>query len=123
MRKRNVSYLADTLIWTLIYLLPLLLFGLHFFAYKFNSIVDFDLATFIQNNFHILDSNVIYVSLVDLFGSNGQLPLFDTTSANSILLYFTYFIICNIAHLAVDFLLFIPRLAHKFIGDITEYDK
>lgn len=122
MRKRNISYLADTLIWTLIYLLPILLFAFSFFAYKLTTAVDFDFAVFIQNNFHILDTNVIYVSLVDLFGSAGQLPLFDTSSVNSILLYFTYFIICNIAHLAVDFLLFIPRLAHKFLGDITEGD-
>lgn len=122
MRKRNISYLADTLIWTLIYLLPILLFACSFFAYQLTSSVDFDFAVFIQNNFHILDTNVIYVSLVDLFGSAGQLPLFDTTSANSVLLFLTYFIICNIAHLAVDFLLFIPRLAHKFLGDITEGD-
>ena len=80
MRKRNVSYLSDTLIWTLIYLLPILLFACSFFAYKLTALADFDFATFIQNNFHILDTNVIYVALVDLFGSNGQLPLFDTSS-------------------------------------------
>lgn len=122
MRKRNVSYFADLILWTIIYLLPILCFAFQFFSYDLTAISNFSFSTFIQDNFNILESNVIYTSLVDLFGSTGELPLFDTQSANSVLLYFTYFIICNIAHLAVDFLLFIPRLAHKFLGDITVGD-
>lgn len=122
MRKRNASYLADLILWTIIYLLPLLFFAFQFFSYDLTAVNTFNFSNFIQDNFNILESNVIYTSLVDLFGSAGQLPLFDTSSANSILLYFTYFIICNIAHLAVDFLLFIPRLAHKFLGNISEGD-
>ena len=59
-----------------------------------------------------LDTSLVYTSLANIFGSSGVMPIFTNPD---ILLFFSYFIYVNIIHLFVDFLLFIPRLASKWL--------
>lgn len=121
MRKRNVNFCLDSIIWAVFYSLPVIFYALSFIAYDLTSVSTLPtFATFIQENFNILSTNIIYTGLVDLFGSNGILPLLDTTSVNGAMLMFTWFILSAIIHLACDFLLFIPRISHKFLGKLTE---
>lgn len=78
-----------------------------------------DLTAFMTGNgFNILSSGLIYSCLDELFGSAGILPLFSVGD-NGVMLYMTYFVSCMLLHLAVDFLLFIPRIAHKFMDKFT----
>ena len=67
----------------------------------------------------LVDSGLIYKSLFDLFGTGGILPLFSAEN-NAILVFLSYFVSVEIVHLAVDFLLFIPRLAHKYMNTFTQ---
>lgn len=60
----------------------------------------------------VLESNQIYVVLSQIFATTGILPLFV---ASDVILYMSYFISVFIIHLFVDFILFIPRLAHKWL--------
>lgn len=107
MKKIKAIYpLADSLFWMLIMLVPLIAFIV--FKQDFSANLQM---------FGINDSNIIYNTLDDLFGSSGIFPLF---SANSpYLLYFTYLIVIELMHLFVDFLVFIPRLAHKWFDSFT----
>lgn len=63
--------------------------------------------------------NPVYTALVAIFGQDGVLPVFSEGSL-SILAFFTWFVNVYIAHLLVDFILFIPRLAHKWLKKVIK---
>ena len=75
-----------------------------------------DFSTNLQM-FGINDTNIIYSTLDEMFGQSGIFPLFNTGSPY--LLYFTYLIVIELIHLFVDFIVFIPRLAHKWFDAFT----
>lgn len=113
MRERTIKNLSDNIMWYLIYLLPILGFlillatkDIVTFAEVFNSL-----------GLQIVTDNVIVDTLTQIFGVGGVFSIF---ASQGMIYYFTYFIATMIMHLAVDFLLFIPRLAHKWIGKVTE---
>ena len=60
----------------------------------------------------ITTDNVIYTTINGVFGPSGELPLFNAALTT----YLTYFVIVELAHLIVDVLLFIPRLAHNWMS-------
>lgn len=111
MRKKTVKCLCDNIFWYLIYLLPLiLLFGVTFQTGVFTTLS----SAMNSVGLNVLTDNVILNSLTQIFGQNGILPLLN----NDILVYLTYFVSVFIMHLAIDFLLFIPRLAMKWQDDL-----
>lgn len=120
MRKRTIANLVDSAFWFLVSILPLALYLITCFSYKLQSATD-SLTAFLpfMKNLGLMDSGIIYNSLSDLFGSSGILPLFSADN-NAILLFLSYFVSVQIVHLAVDFLLFIPRLAHKYMNTFTQ---
>lgn len=109
MRKRTLSYIVDKLFWCLVVSLPLIIYAL---SYVHEGIT---LAN-VLSQFGISTNNVVYTALNGLFGTGGVLEFFNSTE---VMLYFTYFVAVEIVHLAVDFLVFIPRLAHKFLNFLT----
>lgn len=119
MRKRNVNFYVDSIIWAVIVLLPILFFALSYLSYDLSTVESLPtFSEFFSSNFSVLSDNFIYVGFVDIFGSNGIMPFLDTTSVNSILMFMSYMIIVEIIHLGVDLLLMLPRLAHKFMHSI-----
>ena len=110
MRKRTINYLFDEIMWYLIYLLPLFLYLL--LIVRTGNMVDFA-ETFSSFGLDVVSDNIVFSSLSSIFGSNGVMPLFSNTG---ILFYMSYFVNVFVIHLAVDFLLFIPRLAHKWLN-------
>ncbi len=119
MRKRTILNLADQIFWLLIALLPLVLYCVQFFAYELTSSSD-SLTAFLpfMESLGLSETSIVYTSLVDLFGANGILPLFAQGS-NAVVLFLSYFVTVQIVHLAVDFILFIPRLSHKWLEKLT----
>lgn len=109
MRKRNISFLFDHVMWYIVYLLPLLIM----LIFNVGSIAD----TFTHIGINLAQNNPIYVAILDIFGANGVVPLFMDDGA---IMYVAYFATCVIVHLCVDFLLFIPRLAHKWVDMFNE---
>lgn len=110
MRKKTIKYGLDELMWYIVYLLPLIAYGVYSIHHDPGSFGSF------MSTFGILVNNPVAVALQDLFGTEGILPLFDNSG---FLLYFAYFVQTFIIHLAVDFLLFIPRYAHKWLAVLT----
>ena len=120
MRKRNFSFAVDLIIWAIITMLPIIFYLFSFTAYDLSTVSSLPtFADFLSSNFSVITDSVIYTGLVDLFGSTGILPLIDS---NAVFMYFSWFIITEIVHLAVDFLVFIPRLAHKFMHKLYDDD-
>ncbi len=120
MRKRNFSYALDLIIWALISLLPLICYLASMSAYDLSTVSTLPtFAEYLYANFNPIKDSVLYSSLVGLFGSTGLLPL---TDSEAVFGYFTWFVIVEIMHLAVDFLVFIPRLSHKFMHKLFEDD-
>lgn len=120
MRKRTIANIVDSAFWFLVAILPLALYFITCLSYKLQSSTD-TLTAFLpfMKNLGLMDSGIIYNSLSDLFGSSGILPLFSADN-NSILVFLSYFVSVEIVHLAVDFLLFIPRLGHKYMNTFTQ---
>lgn len=120
MRKRTIANLVDSFFWLLVAILPLLLYLITCFSYKLTNATE-SVTAFLpfMKSLGLVDSGLIYNSLFDLFGTGGILPLFSAEN-NAILVFLSYFVSVEIVHLAVDFLLFIPRLAHKYMNTFTQ---
>lgn len=120
MRKRTIINIADQLFWFIIACLPLLVYLVQHLAYELTSASD-TLPTFLafMQGFGISEQSIVYTVLAQIFGFDGILPFF-TEDNNTVLLFLSYFVTVEIVHLAVDFLLFIPRLCHKWMEALTQ---
>ena len=114
MRKNSVNYFVDKFFWTLLYLLPIVAYLI--LLSKGTEVVTISSAMSIFG-LDIINTNVVYESLNSLFGVSGIFPIFASAD---MLCYLTYFVTLVIIHLAIDFLLFIPRFGHylydKYLG-------
>lgn len=118
MRKRSISYLIDAGFWLIVSLLPVLFYMIQPLAYELTSASD-TLPTFAQTmaTFGINNTNYLYVAIMDIFGDQGLMPFFSSDSV--VVLFLSYFILIQLLHVFVDFVLFIPRLAHKWLEKLT----
>lgn len=111
MRKKTIKFVADTMFWYLLYFLPVLAFLLYIWNDS-STVLSFD--SFLTTiGLDVFVDNVIIDTLVSLFGSQGVLPLFN---GSTVFIIFGWYISVYLVHLAVDFLLFIPRYAHKLMN-------
>lgn len=115
MRKKTIKELFDNVFWYAVYILPLILLALYWFKTGSISLVN----CMNDAGLGILTNNPIYTSLADIFGANGVLPLFASAD---LICFGSYFISCFILHLLVDFILFIPRLCHKWLNEFGGND-
>lgn len=137
MRKRTVKNVAETILWYTLYLLPIICLLIGLLSFKTESYVsyffsidsdvtnlDFTLADTlfweVMANFISCD-NLVVVSLEKIFGAEGILPLF-AYSASGTLLYCSWLVCVTLLRLFVDFILFIPRLAQKWMSGFTQGD-
>ena len=74
---------------------------------------------YLVSAYTFLDNNFIYTTITDTFGVNG---VFNLGLDNGLYLYMSWFIGVYLLHLFVDFILFIPRLSHKWLKSFTERD-
>lgn len=134
MRKKTVTHVADTIFWYILYFLPIILtliqsiglfenFGFDSWQYVYDegNILDYDFLHLLEmnlNSFYISRYNIISSALMDIFGLNGFIPIFSN-NLTSIIQYFGYFVGVYLIHLCVDFILFIPRIAHKWLNKFT----
>ena len=111
---RKIKCIADTIFWYSLYSLPIILLILSYFRGT-----DYSLSAIFSNvGLDIISTNPIYDVLVQMFYTDGFLPVFSNTV---IIEYFSYFIMLVIIHVFVDVLLYIPRFCHKLIekGDYS----
>lgn len=116
MRKRLINHVSDTIFWYLIYLLPVVAYCLVLYR---NGVDAPKFLAFFEDFSVPVVGDIIIKALNDLFAANGILPL---TGASAGIPIFSWYISMMIIHLAVDFLLFIPRLAHKYMNKFCQGD-
>lgn len=112
MREKTQKNLFDNVMWYLLYLLPIVLWLV--VSFRSGEIVSLSSAMSTMG-LDIFANNEIYTNLSSIFATDGILPLF---SSPDILMYMTYFVSVFLIHLFIDFLLFIPRLAHKWLNKL-----
>lgn len=111
MREKTLKKLFDNIFWYAVYLLPVISFS--FVLFRTGSVTSFE-TVFDGLGFLINSSNPFYVALDSMFGVNGVLPMF-TVGSTALFSIVSYFGTCWLFHIAIDVLLFIPRLAHSWI--------
>lgn len=112
MRQKTVSFVFDKIMWYLLYFLPILVMLIS----SING-TPMDVAgTMLQLGITPSNTNIIYTSLVSIFGTGGVLELFSNTG---IFLYLTYFISCYLCHFILDLTIFMIKLCRKWIDSIV----
>lgn len=122
MRKKTIKCMADTIFWYVLYFMPVISYLLFMFIHPSGSgsITPLNFMTFLgDTGFTVITDNVIYQALYEIFGTGGILPFFDSPV---IFACMTWYVAVFILHLFVDFCLFIPRLAHKWLDAFTKAD-
>mgnify|MGYP001091804003 CR=1 FL=1 len=117
MRKRTISYVAETWFWNIVYFIPIFAYLIILFktgnAFEFGTIFE-------SIGLNIAENSIAFTSLSQIFGVDGILPLFTNTD---LLVFFAYYINVFIAHIFVDFILFIPKIAKKWMNKFTQGDE
>lgn len=125
MRKRSVNHIADTVFWYVVYMFPIILTIVQTLALaNLSNLGDFDgMFELLAINLQSLGCNgngIVVSTLNSIFGEGGVLPLFNHTL---IFGYAQWFVGTLIVHLAVDVVLFIPRIAHKWLDDFAKKER
>lgn len=117
------AYRLDKLFWFLMLLFPLISWCLYLFSFNGYGDANSSLVSFWTwlNNQVIgsnVSNNVVYVVLDKIFGASGAFPVLGT----SFLVFVTYLVNIEILHVFYDVIVFIPRLAHKWISKAVQDD-
>ena len=123
--KRTTSRFAfklDKLFWFFIQIFPLFCYAVFCIAgARGENVV---LPTFnsflLKVGINYQSGNVFYTVLAQLFGAGGVFPLF--ADSGGIVLYLTYVLTMEVLHVCFEVMVFIPRLAHKWISKAVQYD-
>lgn len=116
MRSKTLKDIFDDLFWYSLYMLPLIC--LCFVVCRTGEFIGLSTAL-TSLGLGLLVDNPILSTISQIFGSGGILPFFVSSD---ILVYVSYFICVFIVHLLVDFVLFIPRLCHKWTKKLYQGD-
>lgn len=123
MRKSVVTHSSDCIFWHLILLFPLIGYVVYLMPFNDSAVTPIPLIDFMSSigfgNPLLVDGNPIYKALLTLFG-DSQGSFFGLFATNDVLWYFSYIGSIHLVHLAVDFILFIPKLCTKWIDKYTE---
>lgn len=110
MKKNNVLDILDNVFWYIIYLLPLVAYLISICGHGDNTLT---IIEYFNDFFSLSGSNMILTTLLDIFGSDGVFSILDDSSY--VFSIVSYFVTCFLIHLAIDVLLFIPRLCHYWM--------
>lgn len=114
MRKRTIKYGLDKIFWYIIYALPIICYLIFLSTGNYETIPS--LLTAISSfGLDIATNSDLYLSLSGIFGVNGVVPLFASAD---IIFVLTWFVGTYLVHLMVDFLLFIPKIAMKWLDKL-----
>ena len=108
--KRKINFTFDKLIWAVIILLPI-------FAYllTIKTCGSFE-NVFTNYGFGVSQTSVVYTTITEIFGVGANSGYLGVFSSPAIPLYITYLVNVELLHLLVDCLLFIPRIAQKYVN-------
>lgn len=120
--RTRFSYKIDKLFWFFVQVFPLVCFAVYCIAGTRGSevVVPTFNSFLIKLGINYQQGNIFYDVLARIFGSNGVFPLF--VDSGGVILYLTYVLTMEVLHVCFDVLVFIPRLAHKWISKAVQDD-
>lgn len=109
MSNNRIYKFFDNLLWTTVYMLPLIMFiGM---SLRTGDYVTFE-SVFSTLGLSMVSDNIIYTAVDSIFGVSGVLPLFSDVG---VLMYVTYFASCVCLHFIIDVILWLIRWGHDII--------
>lgn len=135
MRKRTVKNIAETIFWYTLYMLPLIVFFIELIALwqnealwtSWGSSATSNLNSYTVNVFYQImrefcSNNIIATAFQNIFSEGSSMAFLGSQTGWAVTFYLSYFVLMYVVHLMVDFVLFIPKLAHKFMNSFTRGD-
>ena len=118
------SYKLDKIFWFVISFFPLFSWLIYLFSFSDYNASPLTFFAWLEQNFGFLGNishSVIYSTLFQIFSITSVDSLFPVLST-SLMAFFTYLITVEIVHVIYDVIVFIPRLAHKWISKAVQDD-
>ena len=112
----------DKVFWFLLAILPIIYLILCNFGFSISGNELRSLQVVLTSDFGVSDEtgNILYVSIMSIFGPNGVLPVFRYANLG-VIYYFVYYCYVQIIHVFVDVIVFIPRFAHKILDKAVNF--
>ena len=125
--KKTTSRFAfklDKIFWFVIAFFPLFSWLIYLFSFSSYTAAPITFFAWIEQNFGFMgqvQQSVIYSTLYQIFSITSVDSLFPALST-SLMAFFTYLVTVEIVHVVYDVIVFIPRLAHKWISKAVQDD-
>lgn len=118
------AFKLDKIFWFVISFFPLFSWLIYLFSFSSYTASPLTFFAWIDQNFGFMgqvQNSVIYSTLYQIFTITSADSLFPALST-SLLAFFTYLVTVEIVHVVYDVIVFIPRLAHKWISKAVQDD-
>lgn len=125
--KKTTSRFAfklDKIFWFIVSFFPLFSWLIYLFSFSSYTASPLTFLAWIEQNFGFMgqmQQSVIYSTLYQIFSITSVASLFPALST-SLIAFFTYLVTVEIVHVVYDVIVFIPRLAHKWISKAVQDD-
>ena len=115
------SYKVDKIFWFFISFAPLIFYALYLVSSSKPSQY-FSFYVFLSDYLGLFfSSNSVFSSMLStIFGPSGIFPVFSAQSGW--LVFFSHLATVEVVHVLFDVMIFIPRLAHKWISKAVQDD-
>lgn len=118
------AFKLDKIFWFIIALFPLFSWLIYLFSFSSYTTSPLTFYAWIEQYFGFMGQvhkSAIYSTLYQIFSITSVDSLFPALST-SFIAFFTYLITIEIVHVVCDVIIFIPRLAHKWISKAVQND-
>lgn len=118
------AYKLDKIFWFVISFFPLFSWLIYLFSFSSYAAAPLTFFAWIEQNFGFMgqiQGSPIYSTLYQVFSITSVDSLFPVLST-SLMAFFTYLITVEIVHVLYDVIIFIPRIAHKWISKAVQDD-
>lgn len=125
--KKTTSRFAfklDKIFWFVLSFFPLFSWLIYLFSFSSYTASPLTFFAWLDQNFGFMgqiQNSVIYSTLYQIFSITSVDSLFPVLST-SLIAFFTYLVTIEIVHVVYDVIIFIPRLAHKWISKAVQDD-
>lgn len=116
MRKRNLKFVFDKILWLALYLLPFLIV---LYNTRVNGLLDYSMFDVFQSGVGFDMTHGLIVDMINtMFGVDGYIPLIEGT--NCLPYYIQWLCTIGLVQVVYDVIMFIPKLAHKYMHIMTQ---
>ena len=125
--KKTASRFAfklDKIFWFVVSFFPLFSWLVYLFSFSSYTASPLTFYAWLDQNFGFMgqiQNSVIYSTFYQIFSITSVDSLFPVLST-SLMAFFTYLVTVEIVHVVYDVIVFIPRLAHKWISKAVQDD-